>query len=234
MRTVIDLIFNMKHLVIGLGEVGSALQKVLECDGYDMGDTNDEYYDVIHICFPYSDGFINQVEEYRTKFDAKYVVVHSTVKVGTCLKLNATHSMIRGVHPMLEESIRTFVKYFGGEEAEVMAHEFTLKGIKTDITPKSETVELMKLVDTTSYGINILIEKEIYRLCEEYSVPFETVYSDANLTYNKGYSDMGMPQFQKYNLKHFPGKIGGHCINENAELLDTWMNNLIKNKNATL
>lgn len=223
----------MKHLVIGLGQVGEGVQKVLECEGHDPshGKVAEGLFDVIHICFSYSDTFVSDTLAYKEAFGAKYIVIHSTVPVGTSTKCGAVHSPIRGVHPHLEESIRKFVKYFGGADADIMAMEFGKKGVKTTTTPKSETTELGKLVDTTTYGINILIEKEIYRLAKQYDVPFALAYTDMNDTYNQGYLDVGMPQFHKYNIQHMPGKIGGHCILQNAELFDSWIADVIKEKN---
>ena len=56
------------QLVIGLGEVGQALQKILSCEGFDpiknilpMLVT----YDVLHICFPYSQTFKESVIKYK-------------------------------------------------------------------------------------------------------------------------------------------------------------------------
>lgn len=221
----------MKNLIIGLGEIGTAMRSILECDGYDLGHELEGEYDIIHICFPYSSHFYSYVKDYQKKFNAKYTVIHATVPVGTSRKLGAIHSPVRGVHPHLEQSIRTFVKYFGGENTEAVSSVFLEKGIKVAVCDKPETTELMKIVDTTGYGVNILIEKEIYRLCEEYGVSFKDVYTEANRTYNEGYENIGMPQFKKYILEHKEGKIGGHCIMPNAELLDTWMNSLLKEKN---
>lgn len=221
----------MKHLVIGLGEVGSALQSILKCDGHDpiKNIRAEGTYDVIHVCFPYGgeQTFFVLVDEYRNRFQPQHIVIHSTVPVGTSSKLGAIHSPIRGVHPHLEQSIRTFVKYLGGKDAHVIAKEFMQHGITCEVTDKPETTELMKLVDTTSYGVNILIEKEIHRLCKEYGVPFEVVYNDANFTYNRGYLKLKMPHFQKYNLQHRDGPIGGHCIMPNSKLLKSWMNDLL-------
>lgn len=223
----------MKHLVIGLGQVGTGVQKVLECEGHDpsSGVVAKGQFDVIHICFSYSDTFVSDTIDYKETFGAKYIVIHSTVPVGTSTKCGAVHSPIRGVHPYLESSIRVFYKYFGGKDADVMAEEFRAKGVKCVCTEKPETTELGKLVDTTTYGINILIEKEIYRLSQKYDVPFDITYTHMNDTYNKGYMDVGMPQFHKYNIKHMEGKIGGHCILQNAELFDSWIAEVIKEKN---
>lgn len=223
----------MKHLVIGLGQVGEGVRKVLECDAHDphKGLTVEGQYDVIHICFSYSDMFVSDTLAYKEAFGAKYIVIHSTVPIGTSTLCGAVHSPIRGVHPYLEESIRKFVKYFGGKDAEVMAEEFKAKGVKCVCTEKPETTELGKLLDTSCYGLNILIEKEMYRLAKKWGVPHDISYTHMNDTYNQGYLDVGMPQFHKYNIQHMEGKIGGHCIMQNAELFDSWIAEVIKEKN---
>lgn len=223
----------MKHAVIGLGQVGTGVQKVLECEGHDphQGVVAKGKFDVIHICYSFSDKFVEDTLNYKKEFEAKYIVIHSTVPVGTSTLCGAVHSPIRGVHPYLEESIRKFVKYFGGKDALLMASEFQKRGVNCTVTEKSETTELGKLVDTTTYGLNILIEKEIHRLSKKHDVDFNIAYTDMNDTYNKGYMDVGMPQFHKYNIKHMDGKIGGHCILQNAELFDSWIAEIIKEKN---
>ena len=104
----------MNSLIIGKGEVGTALWKILrkKYSTY-ITDKTDKQLDIeiIHICFPYSKNFIKEVKRYRELFEPLYIVIHSTVPVGTSFECGAYHSPIRGVHPNLEEGIRTFVKY---------------------------------------------------------------------------------------------------------------------------
>lgn len=213
-----------KNLVIGLGEIGSAIQKILGCDGYDAKFEDNVSiegpYDVIHICFPYNEEFIGAVRDYRDITQAKLVIVHSTVPVGTCDTLGVVHSPVRGVHPKLEEGIRTFTKFFGGEQAMTAAKIFRAKGIKTMCSLEARETEALKLWDTTIYGWNILIQKAIKAYCEKNDLDFGMVYTMANKTYNAGYEALGHPEFTKYVLKDFPGTIGGHCVRENWELLD--------------
>ena len=223
------------NLVIGIGQIGTAIQAVLRCDGHDpmKGKEAKGHYDTIHVCIPYNKDFISEVEKYKKLFTPKHVVVHSTVPVGTCRKVGATHSPVRGVHPFLEPGVRKFVKYFGGGSPSVMT-DFQKSGITCVYTEKPETTELMKLVDTTAYGLNILIEKEIKRLCDANDVPFDMVYTHANMTYNHGYEKLGMPQFSKYVLKHMDGKVGGHCVGSNVDLFDSWMCDVFKEQNGKL
>src|SRR4051812_21023221 len=111
----------MRHLVCGCGEVGAALRSILECDGEDLAlkiTPRSVRYDVLHICIPYSDHFEAIVRGKQHLFSPAFTVIHSTVPIGTSEKLDALHSPVRGKHPQLEESIRTFVKYVGGPESE--------------------------------------------------------------------------------------------------------------------
>jgi len=222
------------QIVIGLGEIGTAIQKILGCEGYDqrMGLLEKPMkHEVIHICFPYFKGFEKEVRNYKKKFRAKLVIIHSTVPIGTSEKLNSVASPCRGVHPHLEEGIRTFTKFFGGEKAEEAAKLFSSHGITTYSCKDSRSIEAMKLWDTTIYGFNIVLEKEIHRFCEENDLDFDKVYTKANISYNEGYEELGKPQFKKYILKHSEGKIGGHCVIPNCDLLDSWVAKTIKKKN---
>lgn len=225
------------NIVIGLGEIGQAIQQIFECDGIDK-DTKYEakHYDVMHVCIPFvDDSFFTIVENYKKEFTPNVVIVHSTVPVGTNKKLGSVASPCRGVHPHLKESIMTFVKYFGGKDAVEASEIFIDKGIKVYVTEDSDTIEAMKLWCTTQYGLNLIMEKFIYKYCLENGLDFNVVYTDCNKTYNEGYLKLGFPQYQKYILQHREGKIGGHCIMPNLDLIGSnIITDLIKNYNDTL
>lgn len=229
----------MKHITVGVGQIGTAILAIMGGDGHDpaRGMTASGEYDVMHVCYPCHDReeFVKNVLLHKAHFKANLVIIHSTVPVGTTRMIgDAVHSPVRGVHPYLEEGIRTFSKFFGGLRAAEASKLFEEKGIATVCTSRPETTELMKLVDTTTYGVNILIEKEIKRLCEENGADFSVAYTMANNEYNKGYLKLNMPQYQKYVLEHRTGNIGGHCIMPNVELFDSWMCDLIKEKDEAL
>lgn len=210
----------MKNLVIGLGEVGTAIQSILKCDGIDSEDKSGLKYDLIHICFPYTESFVDSVKSYADYYEAKYVVVHSTVPIGTCDEHGWTHSPVRGVHPNLEQGIRTFVKYFGGKDSLEVVAPFVKRGIKCTPTKYAKTTEALKLWDTTQYGALIMLQKEIHDFCEENDLDFDLVYIDANQTYNDGYTKLKMPHVVRPFLKHMEGPIGGHCVLQNCKLLE--------------
>lgn len=210
----------MVHLIIGYGEVGKGLHKVIpQAFWKDRkgGTWEGSKVDVVHICIPYSDTFKDQVKEFKSV--GKLVIVHSTVPIGTCDEIGVIHSPIRGMHPNMESGIRTFVKYFGGEKAEEAAAIFRDLGIKTRSYPEAKITEALKLWDTTQYGMLILLEKTIYKYCKKHNLPFDIVYQQANIDYNDGYIKLGRPDVVRPFLKHIEGPIGGHCIIPNSKLL---------------
>lgn len=220
----------MKQLVIGLGEVGSAIKDILMCDGYDVkaGMKSPEgTFEVLHICFPWSDTFLTDVGKYQGFFRADLVIVHSSVPVGVCDAAGWVHSPIRGVHPNLKQGILTFVKYFGGLHAEKAAKIFRDIGITVTVVEKAATTEALKLWDTTQYGIMIMLEKEIYSWCTKHGLDPEIIYTDANHTYDIGYEALGRPEVTRPYLKHMDGAIGGHCVIPNAKLLKAGMAELL-------
>lgn len=211
---------DQKHLVIGMGEVGTGLSEVLQCNGIDKNDEIPEA-DIVHICFPYSDRFIELVRNYKHDTGAHLVIIHSSVPVGVTSKCgdDVVHSPVRGKHPHLAKGIRTFVKFFGGRRAEEAASYFSILGIETITTRQSENTEAMKLWDTELYREAILLNKRIHRYCQESGLDFDIVYTLANKTYNDGYAKLGCPEFTKYILKYVEGTIGGHCLESNHKLL---------------
>lgn len=226
----------MVHLTVGLGEVGGAIHKIVGGQYHTRSKStwDGKPVDVVHICIPYTletaHEFAEMVKEYKRK--SKLVIVHSTVALGTCDKLGVVHSPVRGVHPHLEKGIRTFVKYFGGKDAQKAANIFKKLGIKTRVYEKAKTTEAIKLWDTTTYGMMIVIEKEIYDWCQKNNIDFSIVYEQANKDYNKGYTELGRKEVVRPFLKHIPGKIGGHCVIPNAKFLKgAWIAKQVLEKN---
>jgi hypothetical protein len=223
------------HLIAGLGQIGYVIRDILDGDSVDIllekTTCKEKKYHFLHICFPYEEGFIDLVKRYQERFSPNVTVIHSTVPVGTSESLSATHSPCRGVHPNLKEGIMTFVKYFGGEGADEAAKAFFERGIKVIVARSSNDTEAMKLWDTTIYGWNIVLEKTIFAYCKKHNLDFDLVYTEANRTYNEGYSKLGRPEFQKYILKHVEGKIGGHCVVNNLNFLESDISDIIKRLN---
>jgi UDP-N-acetyl-D-mannosaminuronate dehydrogenase len=209
----------MKQLVIGMGQIGSAVQSILGCDGVDKELSPEQHYDVIHVAIPYNDSFDSSMQEFIRRYTPDLIVVHSTVAPGTCDKYGAVHSPVRGRHPNLAPGVQKFRKYFGGLRAPEAAVLFAEKGVDIYTTPLAKTTEFAKLFDTEQYREAVLVEKGIYKICQEEGIDFETAYTDFNKSYNAGYEAVGEPQFKKYVLSHRPGQIGGHCLESNHAIL---------------
>lgn len=230
------------HLIIGAGEVGRGLFKVLsaryrvfirDIEGIDFGIKK---FDVLHIAYPYFKTFIAVSRKYINKYHPGLIINHSSVPVGVTSKLGkkAVHSPIRGVHPNLDKGIKTFVKYFGGPKSKEAADIFKCIGVLTHVVSRAEWTEAGKLWDTTQYGYSITLNKEIWKWCQKNKVPFEFVYGDFNKTYNEGYLKLGRSEVMRPYLKHVSGKIGGHCVIPNCNLLDSTISQEIIKKNKKL
>lgn len=228
-----------KHIVLGQGEVGQAIHEILKKRfQVSIRDKDSELrgqFDVLHICYPPVRDFLKITKGYIKQYRPKLVIVHSTVPVGMTRKIGsfAVHSPIRGVHPHLVKGIMTFVKYFGGSQAKKAAAYFSAVGIKTKSFPRPETTELIKILDTTYYGWNIIFCKESKRICDRLGLDFDDIYKSANQDYNVGYSKLGMANVVRPVLKPMPGKIGGHCVIQNTYLLKDWLTNTLKKRNLS-
>lgn len=215
----------MQTLILGEGQVGSALYEVLvdhyPIRIYDVNPPKLNGIEIMHICFPWKQNFGSEVIKYRRKYQPMYTVIHSTVPVGTSACCGATHSPIRGNHSgSLVTALKTFVKFVGGKDADVVAKYFYDAGLRVYICRESETTELAKLLCSTFYGLCIEFTKAAERECNAWSVPFAEAWTLWQETYNEGYLQLGHPEYQRPVLTPMQMKIGGHCVIPNCELLD--------------
>lgn len=213
----------------------SVLKKKYSVIIRDKSDEIKGNFKVLHIAYPPIKNFIAVTRRYVKEYKPELVVVHSTVPVGTTSKIAsfAVHSPIRGIHPNLDKGIKTFVKYFGGRDAKKAAAYFSRLGIKTQTFKKSETTELLKILDTTYYAWNVIFCKETKRICDALGLDFDEVYTTANKDYNEGYKKLKMVQVIRPVLKPMAGKIGGHCLIPNCDLLKDWLTETIKKRNKS-
>lgn len=224
---------NKKIGILGYGEVGKAIASFYEdpfiqdLAGHDF--PADVQFDILHICIPYSMNFFPTVQFAIAKWGkGALVFVHSTVPPGTTNRLAIDHKFIvhapvRGVHPHLAEGISTFPMYVGADFAgtgRVAAEHLTELGITAIVLHKTESSELLKLLDTTYYGVAIAFHAYAKKLCDQTGVNFDMVMTEANKSYNEGYTELGKTNVIRPVL--FPpegDKIGGHCVIPNAEIL---------------
>ncbi|MBI2113287.1 MAG: hypothetical protein HYT50_01790 [Candidatus Wildermuthbacteria bacterium] len=212
--------------ILGHGEVGQAIAKFFASPRIKDLSRKDDFsgIDVLHVCIPWSNNFVDIVQKEIREYQPVLVIVHSTVIPGTTKKVGsiAVHSPVRGTHPNLYEGVRTFVKYIGADDQALgrLAQEHLESvGMKTKLFTSSLATEVGKLLDTTYYGLCIAFHGEMKKLCDKLGVDFNDAVVDFNKTYNEGYGKLGMGHVARPVLYAPEGPIGGHCIIPNAELL---------------
>jgi len=224
-----------KTIIVGGGEIGKSLLSVLEkhydCKIIDVEvDDNPEEYEIMHVCFPYSDKFVEYVKVYQNLYKPKYTVCHSSVPVGTSEKICAVSSPCMGIHPHLGESFKTFIKFLGGKDADKIADYFRRAGIKVYLTDKSDSTEYMKIMSTTFYGIMIEFTKQVKQDCRDKDIPFE-LFTLWNMNYNDGYEKLGYPEYKKPLLTPIMKIQGGHCTLQNSYLIENDFTKLLRDRN---
>lgn len=231
------MIFKRKKeniLVVGNGEIGKAILKLYNNNyNVDVIDINSSFVkidnvDVMNICIPYGKDFVNIVKNYITKFNPELTIIHSTVLPGSTKKIktsNIVYSPVVGMHPNLYKSLKTFTKFIGANDSgslkRVKRHFKKLK-IKYKTFKNTKTVETSKIVSTLYYGMCIAFHNDVDLLCKKNNLPFEQIMTEWNTEYNKGYTALGKVNVVRPVLDSPKGKIGGHCIINNAEIIKNY------------
>lgn len=240
-----------KHIVVGLGEIGNPIyriiSKVITTVGYDV---DPKLMDMIrykkyekletsflHICIPLTKNFIDDVILLSKKFKPKAIVIHSTITLGTTSKLQSRlsipviYSATRGVHKRMLHDLKRYVKFFAIEsnaprkEWAITAYRTLMKkaGVKTTQMSSPITLELAKIVvDTSYYGWLINYAQISNMIAIKHKVNYDEMWSFAD-------------EIHKYlgnRPKMFPGFIGGHCVIPNLDLIKDDTLNLIKDINS--
>jgi len=229
-----------KIVVVGLGEVGQPLYKLISkyhsVLGVDITLPSNlpSSVDVLHICYPFQiRDFIGECARYMDLFKPKLTVINSTVAVGTTRKVAeragaaVTYSPVRGKHTRMLEELVKYRKFIGalalvsGEQA---ARHFQSLGMNTKVLSSPEAAELAKLTETTYFGLMIAWAQEVERYADQTGARYDEIVSF--------YEEIGFFPPVKYT----PGVIGGHCVMPNIELLrtldDSQILNAIKASNS--
>ena len=216
---------NAITLVVGLGEVGSALSQVLRRTGrvleHDIERREfDEPIGVMHLCVPFTrqDDFEAVALSYIARFKPELTIINSTVVPGTSRAIAEralvpiAYSPVRGKHIQMAEDLLKYRKFVAGTDentATRAAEHFRAAGMTTQSISKLETLELAKLAETTYFGVLIAFAQELNR----YADRVEGDYAEA------------LDFFEEVDFlphtKYYPGFIGGHCVIPNIQLLRT-------------
>jgi len=218
------------NLILGAGNVGQALNynfvdcKVLDKDSPDF----EGKVKFMHIAFPYSKTYVQDVLGYIKKYNPEIVIIHSTVKLNTTRKIQdkvktpIVYSPIVGQHNKLSESISIFDKLIGYihpnlRYAQDVARYFKENGLNPVIKKDPETLELAKLLSTTRYALHISFAQEQERICKRHGLDYADVVLDFEKMFNEGTLRSGQVELVRPFV--FPGVIGGHCLMPNLRIL---------------
>lgn len=213
----------MNVLVMGgMGQVGQAICGILKDHKHDVFvlDKKGEFepseslkYDFLHVCIPHGEYFLENVRKAVRKYQPQYVIVHSTVPVGTTRKIGwfAAHSPVRGQHPNLKEGIQKFVKYMGASSVKTRVEcSWHLKslGLNVEVWNHSNDTELMKLLCLSRYLNDLAFYETAFKACKKFKVgPVRML--QWTYTYNDGYKET---KYVRPELSFPMGKVGGHCV----------------------
>ena len=239
-----------KDLVVGIGEIGKPILKLLSKNNITVGfDLNPDLVDqkkierykklqtsFLHIAIPVTDKFVNNVLKLNKKFKPECIVIHSTINPGTTktlqkkLSIPVIYSATRGVHKRMIRDLKRYTKFFAistnAPRYKWASSRFTklMKecGIKTKKMSKPETLELAKIICDTSYlGWLVNYAQLSNIIAIKHGVDYDEMWS---------FSDE-IHRFLGNRPKMFPGFIGGHCVIPNIDLIDNKSLNAIKKLN---
>ena len=239
-----------KDIVVGLGEIGNPILKLLSKKNIVIGfDLDNDLMDEIkfekyknlktsflHIAIPVTDKFINNILKLYKKFLPECIVIHSTIKPGTTEKLQkklsvpVIYSATRGIHKRMTHDLKRYTKFFvisANAPRNKWASSRYVKvmkdcGIKTKKMSRPETLELAKIICDTSYLGWLVNYAQLSNLIAiEYNVNYDEMWS---------FSDE-IHKFLGNRPKMFPGFIGGHCVIPNLDLIYNKNLNIIKEMN---
>jgi UDP-N-acetyl-D-mannosaminuronate dehydrogenase len=246
MKTIIK-----KNVVVGLGEIGSPISKLLEKKSLVVGyDLDKKLMDLkkfkklenidtlfLHVCIPHTKNFKKNVLQLIKKFKPEIVVIHSTISPNTTYSLQSVcdipimYSATRGVHKRMLTDLKRYTKYFAisknAPKKKMAITEFKksmkLCNVKTKQMEKPETLELAKIICDTSYlGWLINYAQLSNMIAIQYNVNYDEMWS---------FSDE-IHELLGNRPKLYPGFIGGHCVIPNLDLMHNQTLDLIKKINS--
>ena len=208
-------------VVVGLGEVGRPLLELVSEKHSGIGIdiepvATDGKCEFLHICYPFSNRFVEITARYIHETGPALTIVNSTVAPGTTRAIyNLTHtpivySPVRGKHFKMKQDMLHYTKFIGGIDPESALHaaeHFQSLGMTTKLLSSPEAAELAKLTETTYFGLQIAWAQEVERYCRQLHADYDEVVSF--------YEEVPfLPP-----VKYVPGVIGGHCVMPNIRII---------------
>ena len=120
-----------KNIVVGLGEIGNPILKILSKHSLTVGFDTDEKLmntakfnrlskietNFLHICIPFGKNFEDNVYSLNSKFRPELIVIHSTIspyttqKIQSKIKIPIIYSATRGVHKRMLSDLKKYKNF---------------------------------------------------------------------------------------------------------------------------
>jgi hypothetical protein len=217
----------MKALLVGYGEVGKAIYNITTrvhtvriCDplqGFPW-DPCIERQDVLVVAIPWSEAFIPVVQGYQAAVSPGATIICSTVPVGTCRLLNATHLPVEGRHPEIHDDMMMNDANWVGDPTTVALDFIAATGLRVRLVQRSEWTEFLKLRSLAYFGLCIEFARTTEQIANRLHMPrrMPRVYDE---DYNALLRKRGDGHLQRPELNPPEGKIGGHCVLPGVKIL---------------
>lgn len=216
---------RMKVLIIGKGEVGSAIYEIIknfhevhirDIEGYQLDEV-----EILHICYPDFVNFVDITRGYIKQYKPRVTIINSSVRIGTTELVggDVAYVPVRGRHPNLSKEIPIYKQFVGANDDEVVnfvSQYYESCGMSVYRVYNSKSVELIKVLSNVHMGLEIAWRQEVDRVFSDFNVS-SSVYESWEDDYNRGYRILGQDQLMRPRMKSDP--IGGHCILECTKIL---------------
>jgi len=226
----------MKALLIGYGEIGKGMTEIftnvhrvaihdpykgINQSAMRIADTGGDGIEILLIAIPWGDKFLMTVNDWQLILNKKVpTIIFSTVPVGTCDSLGASHFPIEAKHPYIARDVKHNSRcYFGGRD-ETAIRFLKEAGLNFIVLPDPKWTEFLKLRSTTYYGVCIEFARYSERCAKSIGLDYHIIKR-----YDEDYNSLVNNRGDSHNSRPVldPPKdlIGGHCVVPNARILRT-------------
>jgi UDP-N-acetyl-D-mannosaminuronate dehydrogenase len=216
-------------LVIGLGEVGSALLEIVSgvyhTTGYDIKSPQPlpRNVDVLHICFPYSEKFVDQASSYIEETNPDLALIESTVLPGTTEKIHDKHLAVDLCHSPIRAraadgfkwGFYNYTKFIGpvnGHSGEKAEKYYQSLGFKTRVCRSPLETEYAKLINLAYFAIMLGWNQDMRRIAQTKCLNFADIATFLELNTTESGHRFPQPVYDG-------DIISGHCILPGVQLL---------------
>jgi hypothetical protein len=227
----------MNDVILGAGQVATAVldNYISPVKAYDKGEWEHLTHldsDFLHICIPYSEGFVDIVDDAIEVFNPNVVMVHSTVKPGTTREIGFTekiYSPIMGRHKdNFSQNIKAYTKLMCGSKSDCDKAMSKFNLTLGYWSGNWDELEYSKIMSTSGMFWNLILQKVIMADCEANGYDFHRVYTEWGKNYNQGI-DGTHPDWKRPVYHPDKNPIpGGHCLVPNTELVNNFVTGILR------